>query len=105
MNIVEGNLYTSTATFSVTVGGAAVDPTTVEFVYELNNAPGTKVTLTYVSATVPAPGIVARTGTGVYVVQVDTTGSSGFLTRYWQSTGTGQATCPPTAITIQPLGF
>lgn len=89
-DIVAGNIYYSTSTFT-DQAGAATDPSTVEFIYESNNAPTTKTTIAFAGAGTPAIGIVARTATGVYQVQLDTTAMWGFLTRQWISTGTAQA--------------
>jgi len=102
VTIVEGNLYQTTASFT-DASGTPVDPTTVGLAYEVNA--GTKVTLMYSGATVPAPGVVARIGAGIYVGQVDLTGVGGSLVRYWFSTEAGQAASVPLVVQIQPLLF
>lgn len=88
-----GQVLVCTATF--TVSGVNTDPTTVEFKYALSTSGstvnGTTTTLTYSGATQPALGVVAKTATGVYEAQVDTTGmGAGDLTYEWVSTGAAQ---------------
>lgn len=97
----EGQIVESVATFTDEDTGANVDPTSVAFTYLVVSAAGPKVTaapvtLTYSGATVPAPGIVARTAPGVYEAQVDSTGLAGYWYLEWPVTGTGQATIKDT---------
>lgn len=103
LTITEGSIYRCVATFT-DEAGAPVDPTSVSFHYERNNV-GPAVTLTYEGATSPGPGIVARTAEGIYEAQVDTTGWSGYLVRYFQSTGIGQASSPVSSIAVSALPF
>ena len=98
-DIVTGNIYYSTSTFT-NQAATATDPSTIEFIYESNNAPGTKTILTYAGAGTPAVGVIARIATGVYQVQLDTTDMWGFFTRQWVSTGTAQAASTIATIAI-----
>jgi len=102
--IIEGNIWQSVATIKDDTG-TLTDPTTAKLIYILNSDPTTKVTLTYASATTPAPGIIAKTGVGIRVSQVDLTGLSGTLERYWQTTGTAQAVSETDSIIIPALPF
>ena len=104
ITVVEGTLYQSTVTFTDDAGNP-VTPTTVAFVYAPNGMPTGKVTLTYASAVTPAPGVVAKTGTNVYVAQIDTTGMAGTIEGYWQSTGVGQATSETDTVVVTPVPF
>ena len=104
ITIVEGNVYQSTAMFT-DESGSLVDPTTVDFVYEVDGLSTSKVTLAYASATTPAPGLIAKTAVGVYVAQVDLTTIAGTLQRYWQSTGVGQAVSTVGTIIVPAIAF
>jgi hypothetical protein len=103
--IIEGNIWQSEVTVTLEATGDLVDPTIIALNYALNGDPTTKVTLTYVSATVPAPGVVARTALGTFVSQVNLTGISGTIERYWKSTGVAQAASPTGAIVVPALPF
>ena len=99
---IAGTVVEFTAAF-VDDQGQPADPSTIVFRYGIGpsqGSHGTVTTLTYASASTPGVGIVARTGTGAYEAQVDTTGLSGFLTYVWQSTGTAQ-TIGTSVVTIK----
>lgn len=83
-----GQIARITATF-IDDTGQVVDPTTVTFWYSPPPA-GPPVSIEYISATVPAVGTVARTGPGVYVTWIDTTGLDGIVTYEVVATGIGQ---------------
>ena len=66
-----------------TAAGAAVDPTTVTFIYE--DPSGNTTTLIY-----DTDAEVIKSDTGIYYVDVDADESGTWQTR-WESTGTGKA--------------
>lgn len=78
-----GTLVTITATFN-SAAGTPTDPTTVTLKYSSGN-PG-HTTWVY-----GGTGSIARSGTGVYVVQLDTTGLPGSWVGAWIGTGLCQA--------------
>lgn len=80
-----GQVVELTATFTRKSDGAVGDPSTVAFVHQPPG--GTKTTVTYAGASVPAVGTVAKLSTGVYQLWVDTTGTAGLWT--WEAEGTG----------------
>jgi hypothetical protein len=90
MAYLSGNVVRFDVSFTSTSTGAAVDPTTVTFAYQVNNGAYT-TPVTYTSATTPAVGVIARLSAGNYEVWVNTTGITGQLTGEWISTGTGAA--------------
>lgn len=104
LTIIEGNIWQSLVTVT-DEDGSPVDPGAISMSYILDSDPTTKVTLTYTSATTPAPGAVARTGVGVFVAQVNLASISGTIERYWKTTGTGQATSPTDVIIVPALPF
>ena len=107
MNVItirEGNVLRSVATFT-NDAGVPINPGAVTFVYQLNDDPTTTMTLTYAAATLPEPGLIANTAVGVFEAQVSLTGLSGSLTRYWLSTGVGQAASEPETFAIPTLPF
>ena len=67
-----------------------VDPSTLTFKYRAAGRP--TQTLTYSGTSTPTVGQIARTSTGNYLAQIDTTGLAGNWTIQWQSTGVGQTT-------------
>lgn len=71
---MSGSLVRATGTF-LDINGAAADPTTVTLKYKKDAASTT--TLTY------AGGGVTKTATGVYHVDLDTTGWAGPDTQLW----------------------
>lgn len=93
----EGNLEKFFVTFRT--DGKAVDPGVVNFAYQSGVLAGevwtpggpASSTTTYASATVPAVGVIARTGVGRYETWVDVTSLGGWLAGKWWSTGAGQA--------------
>ena len=103
MAYLNGNIAQFTVTFTTEATGAAIDPSAVTFKYQLNGGAYT-TPWTYVSATTPAVGVIARTGTGIYEVWVDTTLLSGVLTGVWVSTGTGAASVADTVTIGQTTG-
>jgi hypothetical protein len=87
--IFAGTLVTSSVAFAA-IGGAATDPTTVTFSYQLGS--GTPVVVwTYLGA-----GSITRTGTGGYAAAIDTTGAvnptTSSVTIKWIGTGACQVT-------------
>lgn len=78
----EGSLVKLTGTFTDEVG-AAVDPSVVKVAIEKSD--GTTTTYTY--GTDPE---VTKPSTGIYQIQVDTTGKPGYWHYRWYSTGSGQ---------------
>lgn len=103
--IIEGNIWQSVATVTIEETGAPIDPGTIALNYILNSDPTTKVTLSYIAATIPAPGVVARTAESVYVSQVDLSALSGTIERYWKTTGAGQAVSPTAVIVVPAIPF
>lgn len=103
--IIQGNIWQSTATVTLKATGAPLEPGAISINYTVNGDPTTKETLTYVSATVPAPGIVAHIGEGVFVSQVSLTEIFGTIERFWQTTGAGQAVSPVGVIVVPALPF
>lgn len=100
-----GQILESSAAFSA--AGSPVDPTTVTFEYAWvateTSTPGTPTTLTYSGSTTPAPGTVAKTSTGNYEVQVDTTGmADGYVIYVWRTTGAGQTVGTGTIRIVAP---
>ena len=71
---MSGSLVRETGTF-LNVSGVATDPTTVTFKYKKDA--GSTTTLTY------AGGGVTKSSTGVYYVDLDTTGWAGPDTQTW----------------------
>lgn len=95
---VAGHVIVFTGTFENTATGALGDPTTVTFKYSVSQSvyqKGATNTIAYGAATVPAPGVVARTAVGTYVAEVDSTLLAGFWTYEFLSTGNFQAVGPP----------
>lgn len=84
----QGNIVVSEVVFR-SVAGIAVDPSTVNFAYEV----GTSVSapITYDDATEPVVGVIARLGVGRYVTWIDTTDILGVVTENWTSGGQFQA--------------
>lgn len=78
----EGKKVRLTGTFT-TSAGVAQDPTTVKVAVETPS--GTTTTYTY-----GTDAGVIKSGTGVYYIDVDTTGEPGVWYYRWYATGTGQ---------------
>lgn len=81
-----GTLVTVTATFESTAG-VPTDPTTISMRYALQGQP--TIVWTYGGA-----GSISRTGTGVYVAELDTTNLFGTWFGAWIGTGACQVTQP-----------
>ena len=79
MSYYEGQVPRITATFK-TNAGAVIDPTNVFFRYRVGN--GSVTELAY------GGGNVQKESTGVYYVDMDTTGKPGHWAYRWYSTGT-----------------
>ncbi len=92
---IEGEIVTFQANFANS-SATPLDPTVVIFWYEVvlsaGSPPIQTFTLTYGSQAIPTVGQVARTGAGIYVALIDTTGLPGQWTVEWKSTGVGQTT-------------
>jgi hypothetical protein len=71
--------------------GPAVDPTTVDFYYQPDNSAPSD-TITYVDATTPAIGTIAKIGIGRYVTWIDTTDFLGVTLEVWPASGDYQVT-------------
>jgi hypothetical protein len=97
---VAGSLIEDVAAFTADDDVTPVDPTTITVKYQIAYAGAVSgpFTITYASATVPAPHTIARTAPGVYEVQLDTTLLPGYWTYQWNGTGTGQAVLPVAAL-------
>jgi hypothetical protein len=91
VSIIQGNILVSTATFTDTASGDPVDPDAVLYGWRIVGGTDERTWTDYLGSDTPAVGVVARTGTGVYVFWLDLTDLSGVLSWIWQSTGTGQA--------------
>jgi len=76
--------YTSSAFSDVT--GTAADPSVVVFAYQVGSNPVQQVT--YNAPT--SWGTIVKDGTGLYHVDVDTTGQAGVWTYAWVGTGNVQ---------------
>lgn len=100
-SFVAGNVVQFTATFTDLAGGN-IDPTTVAFTYVAVGSGVAPATLTYSGSTTPSVGVVARTSTGVYVAQVDTTNLAGNWSYQWRSTGVGQAVAFSSIVVSEP---
>jgi hypothetical protein len=97
---VEGNIPELTATY-VTDQGINYDPPGgVSFSYQVTfgGIVVTSATIVYGSATVPAPGIIAKTGVGVYVVQLATKSHPGYWLCEWFANGVSD----PTSFLVYP---
>lgn len=102
LGVIEGTdvrFYTSSA--FTNVNGAAADPTTVVFAYQVGSNPVQEVTY----GTPTAWGAIVRDSTGVYHVDIDTTGQAGTWTWTWVGTGAVQVrtegqlvVSPPTVV-------
>ena len=79
MSYSEGQVPRITATFK-TSSGTLVDPTSVFFRYKVGNGAVTQEAY--------GGGIVLKESTGVYYVDIDTTGKPGKWIYRWYSTGT-----------------
>lgn len=104
----EGQIVQFTGTFT-DVYGNPIDPSTVTFHYAIKTAGpfsalGPATVLTYEGSSQPGVGLIARTGVGVYVTQVDTTGKPGQWFTYYESTGSAQTTGTD-QVTVLPLPF
>ena len=104
MAYLAGNVITFTVTFRTESTNAAIDPTVVEFSYQTNGGSFTSPVTWNGSLSTPTVGSVARTGTGVYVFLLSTTGLSGIITGLWESTGTGQAAVEDSITIGQTVG-
>ena len=76
-----------------------VDPDSAEVRYQV----GTMVvqTLTYSGVSTPAPGYLARTGTGTFVAWIDSTGLAGVWSCEGAAEGAGQGTSPTTRFYVE----
>jgi hypothetical protein len=90
MTYLQGSIVISNARFRDEVTRAAIDPTTVEFYYQINGQEPSP-TITYVDATVPSVGVIARMGVGWYQTWIDTTSFVGTTGEFWDGLGVGQA--------------
>jgi hypothetical protein len=92
--------YTSAA--FADANGTATDPTTVTFAYQVGSNPVLQTTY----GSPAAWGSITKDGTGLYHVDVDTTGQAGVWTYVWAGTGTvqtraeGQIMISPATVTI-----
>jgi|SRR5665213_785371 len=103
MSYLQGSIVISNVRFRDEVTRAAIDPTTVEFYYQINGQ-GPSTTITYVDATVPSVGVIARMGVGWYQTWIDTTSFAGTTSEFWNGVGVGQAPGQKQFIVI-PTGF
>lgn len=103
-SLTAGQVLVDTGTF--VQGSTNVDPGSVTLKYAIappGQPAGTTQTLTYTNASVPAVGIIARTGLGVYVAWLDTTALPGTWTLEWETTGAGQTVSdPPDVVNVEP---
>ncbi len=80
-NYPEGTLVTVQGVFKDSAG-AVQDPTAVKLTTV--EPSGIETTYTY-------PTVIAKTSTGIYTANLDTTGKRGLWIYTWWSTGSGQA--------------
>lgn len=98
-----GNVIQETGTFTTTATGVPADPTAVTFTYQItvNAVPGAPTVFTYSGASTPAPGILARTSTGVYPAQI-LLSTAGYYE--WEIQGTGSnAAAAAGSFLVEPL--
>lgn len=98
-----GNIVKFDVSFVTTSTGDPVDPSTVAFSYTLNGMAGASFTFNG-SNTTPGTTLIAKLGTGLYEIWVDTTGMSGLLVGTWVSTGTGAASVIDSIVVTQTYG-
>ena len=87
-----GTLVTVTATFEA-ISGTPTDPSAISLKYRVVGEAIT--TWTYLGA-----GSITRTGTGVYVAELDTTSLAGAWIGEWIGTGACQVTQPFTFMVV-----
>src|SRR5487761_1891752 len=103
MAYLSGNILKFVVEFNDSGTNALVDPTTVEFHYQVNGGAWSS-TLTYAGASTPALNVIARDSAGLYEVWIDSTSLSGVVTGQWVSLGTGAATADDTLTVGQTPG-
>jgi hypothetical protein len=100
--VYEGDLAQVTVTYFGEDSITPADPGAAIIRYMVGS--GTPDTLTYTGATEPAVGVYAKTGTGVYVAQFDTTGQPGIWTVQGRAPqgSPGQAVSRPLQFQVEP---
>jgi hypothetical protein len=101
-SIYEGDLAVITVSYFGQDLITPADPSIAVLKYKVGS--GVDTVLTYTGIGVPAPGVYAKTATGVYVAWIDTTGKPGIWTAQGSAPvgSTIQATSRPIQFSVDP---